>query len=541
MHFSLAFSLNNHSIKNSKNKYIMKRRKFLKISSMIPVLSMIDPIGYKIEYKTSNNYNQTFNDPLQIDTRKQLLLNEKLIQSTKNIKLNMNTPHQDGQLLLAANQSWEQSIHLYSSILKGDKKFKLWYSLRTINENLRVGYAESNDGIHFEKPNLGRYKINGSKKNNIVFPPEANGGSSVWIDLQASDKHKYKTQSKVYPSNQFHMFSSPDGIYWESLHNHHLDIGDCDTQSVVFWDQSLQQYVLYTREWIRKGDQSRLSERRKNNYRIHRRLTSRDLEHWNNSVRVLEPNATDFKKYNLPAGYTKPPVDYYGATVFRYPDAEGLYIMLANAFWHWYDGSSIYNKNLLGPQSMDVRLAISYDGVNFRGIGSWKPFLRNGPEGSFSSREIWAIPWPIQVNNELWFYYSGSNRDHAGRRDPSADQNKNGIGRAILRLDGFVSADAEYSRGELLTQPLKFQGEILKLNVDTSAGGSVFVEMLDNQGNPIQGFTKNDCIPVVGNSVSMPVRWKGGNNLRELNNKPVQLRFYMKDSKLYAFQFTSKP
>lgn len=40
-------------------------------------------------------------------------------------------------------------------------------------------------------------------------------------------------------------------------------------------------------------------------------------------------------------------------------------------------------------------------------------------------------------------------------------------GRAILRLDGFISADAAYTRGELITKPLVFAGDRLMLNVDT--------------------------------------------------------------------------
>jgi len=520
----------------------MKRREFLKISSMMPVLSMINPIGYKIASEALNN--QRITEPLKIGTKKQLLLYEKLIQSTKNIKLNMNSPYQDNQLLLTADQPWElkgegRGVNAHNCIMKEDQKFRLWYDLMIGEEQPDyptercMGYAESEDGVHFSKPKFPINSLYGYNKTNILL--KVSRGGSVWIDPnETGDKH-YKHQCKG-PEGRLYFFSSPDGIHWESTHD--VDIGDCDTQNIAFWDQSLQQYVLYTREWIRRGDQSKLSERRKNNYRVHRRLTSQNLKHWNKGERVLEPNDTDFKKYNLPNGYTKPPVDYYSGLVFKYPNEQGIYIMLASAFWHWMDEDSKYEGNLLGPQSMDIRLAVSYDGVNFRRVSNWRPFLRNGPEGSWSSRMLWANPWPLQVNDELWFYYWGSNCDHAGHRDSSANEDKNGIGRAILRLDGFVSADAEYSRGELLTQPLKFQGEILKLNVDTSAGGSVFVEMLDNQGNPIQGFTKNDCIPVVGNSVSMPVRWKGGNNLRELNNKPVQLRFCMKDSKLYAFQFS---
>ncbi len=109
-----------------------------------------------------------------------------------------------------------------------------------------------------------------------------------------------------------------------------------------------------------------------------------------------------------------------------------------------------------------------------------------------------------------------------------------------MRLDGFVSADAEYTGGELTTPPLVFAGERLTLNVDTSGGGEVKVEIQDEAKNPIPGHTLADARPLNGNSIAMPVRWSGGDNVGALAGCPVRLRFVMNDCKLYAFQFGEK-
>ena len=45
--------------------------------------------------------------------------------------------------------------------------------------------------------------------------------------------------------------------------------------------------------------------------------------------------------------------------------------------------------------------------------------------------------------------YVGHNRDHDSFVDPVAGRRLMGLGRAVLRLDGFVAAD-----GELVTRPL---------------------------------------------------------------------------------------
>ena len=34
-------------------------------------------------------------------------------------------------------------------------------------------------------------------------------------------------------------------------------------------------------------------------------------------------------------------MDYYGALVFKYPDAQGVYMMLAHALWQWYDSDVV--------------------------------------------------------------------------------------------------------------------------------------------------------------------------------------------------------
>ena len=280
-----------------------------------------------------------------------------------------------------------------------------------------------------------------------------------------------------------------------------------------------------------------------------RRLESDDLVHWGSEQIVLRADSVDLAKYQCPDWTERPPVDYYGACVFRYPDADGLYIMMANAFWHWYDRRP--DKNVepqaeqadqlkwLGPTSLDTRLFVSRNGKEFEPVGGRKPFFRPGPEGSFYSRRVWANPKPIRMGDELWIYFSGKNTDHSHFRDPTATRDLSGISRAILRLDGFVSADADYSGGEIITPLIEFEGKTLELNLDTGGGGQVLVELLNHEGQPIEGYTRADAIPLCGNSVRMPVSWGENSDLSMLANKPIKIRFLMKDCKLYAFQFIS--
>ncbi len=464
---------------------------------------------------------------IDVGSRKQLFVDQTFIESSRGIRLTMNPPHMDGRVLLTNDPPWESAgdarICCYSSVLKDNGRVRLWYDVYS-KKFRRVAYAESADGIHFTKPKLNLHEIDGSRANNVVLPGVI-GGCAVWIDLKAPAEQRYKTQAKVYPSGEFHIHSSPDGYRWTLWSK--PKIGHKDTQSVVFWDEAVGRYVLYTRRWVRHED-------REANYRTVRRLASDDLIHWTGERTVMKADQVDLATHETPTA--QPPVDYYGAAVFKYPDAAGVYVMLAQAFWHWKPRAPLRR---MGPNAMDVRLCVSRDGKTFRRVGERRPFMKLGPAGSFYSRMVWALPNPIRMGDELWIYYAGSNVDHADHRDPAATKMLTGIGRAVLRLDGFVSADADYTGGEIVTPPIRFEGKSLQLNLDTSGGGSVHVALLDEKARPIQGFTEADATPLCGNSVRMPVSWGKNRDVSKLAGRPIEIRFAMRDCKLYAFQFVN--
>jgi hypothetical protein len=111
------------------------------------------------------------------------------------------------------------------------------------------------------------------------------------------------------------------------------------------------------------------------------------------------------------------------------------------------------------------------------------------------------------------------------------------VRRAVLRTDGFVSASAPYSGGELVTKPIIFQGTALVINYSTSAAGGVRVEIQDLDGKPVPGFRLVDSRELFGDSVEQEVRWDGGPDVSAVQGRPVRLRFVMKDADLYSFQF----
>jgi hypothetical protein len=58
---------------------------------------------------------------------------------------------------------------LYGTVLHESGRFRMWYYSRDLSprDTGYTCYAESVDGIHWEKPELGLVEVQGSRRNNI--------------------------------------------------------------------------------------------------------------------------------------------------------------------------------------------------------------------------------------------------------------------------------------------------------------------------------------------------------------------------------------
>ena len=80
-------------------------------------------------------------------------------------------------------------------------------------------------------------------------------------------------------------------------------------------------------------------------------------------------------------------------------------------------------------------------------------------------------------------------------------------------------------------------GGRLELNLDTGALGSACVELQDEDGRPLDGFSLEACDPIRTNSIARTVTWRGTPELGRVAGRPVRLKFALFSAKLFAFQF----
>ena len=110
--------------------------------------------------------------------------------------------------------------------------------------------------------------------------------------------------------------------------------------------------------------------------------------------------------------------------------------------------------------------------------------------------------------------------------------------RCVLRVDGFVSVNAPYDGGKMLTKPFFFKGSKLLINYSTSAVGSIKVEIQDQDGAAIPGFALAEATEIYGDEIERAVSWKNGKDVGRLAGRAIRLRFAMKDADLYSVRFT---
>jgi hypothetical protein len=296
---------------------------------------------------------------------------------------------------------------------------------------------------------------------------------------------------------------------------------------VAFWDPVGQEYVCY----LRVGREGKRSVAR---------AASKDFVHWTKS----EP--LDFGDTPLEHFYTNGIEPY-----FRNPH---LYLGFPMRFVPPQERSTVGFERRQVDGLSDMVFMSSEDGLRWHRTfmeafvrPGLDPYNWGGAHGNCTP--VWHVVQTGQAEISIYWlerygYYTlwvpGSRpgslvpkKRAKGEGEPIIPQ----LRRGTLRLDGFVSVNAPYKGGEMVTRPLVFKGRELLLNVSTSAVGSVKVEIQDATGKPMPGFALDDCIEIWGDEIERIVAWKGGHEVSKLAGKPVRLRFVMHDADLYSICF----
>ena len=467
-------------------------------------------------------------DVIPIDVGRQLFVDDFLIEATDLQRTFHRAKKFDGSPLLKPETPLEMGRYgamvppfhapLAAPFSDGiwydpaDRTFKLWYHAGWFDG---TAYATSQDGLKWHRPDL-----DVEPGTNRVLPRRTGGVRdtvAVCLDQFTDD-----------PSQRFKMFmfiskgevrTSPDGIHWSDP----TLTGRVGDHSTIFHNP-------FRRKWVYsiRSDNPATRAGRSRDYREcddlieGAKFADGDVVFWTRADR-LDPQDPQIR--DKPQLYNLDAVAYESIML----SAFTIHLGPANAVCNW--GGF--------PKVTDLKLGFSRDGFHWQRPDRRAFIAATRREGDWDRGYLQsAASVCLIVGDELWFYYTGFAGDVTKRNcnpDHYAGMYANGsMGLAKLRRDGFASMDAGDARGTLTTRPLTFKGKRLFVNVDNPEG-ALTVEVLDQAGAPLDGWTADRCEPVSTDSTLTEVRWRGGKDVSSLAGMPVRFRFHLTRGSLYAF------
>jgi hypothetical protein len=467
-----------------------------------------------------------------IADQRQLFVDTALIERMDEVALKLHEPVSGGTAIKLDKQ-WEGPGNAGLSVLRLDGRYLMYYRAMTLNPGDESGVlcvAISDDGVNWKKPLLGLVQRAGRSDTNIVADETGNGFMATpWLDARPgvpADERIKAIASQPISGEKHTAFKAPEGpkrlVFWGSADGfafHKLDPqpemvsnlnNSFDGGNTMFWSEAEKRYVFYYR--FNDG------------YRTMARATSKDLLHWSESVAMTYGDTPREQLYtNNTEPYFRAP-QIYIALAARFmkgrrviTDAQAEIIGLKDSHGHFY-GNDCSDAVLLTSRAHSTR----YDRTFMEAL------VRPGPGAqNWVSRTNYPLTGIIPFGNDrMMFWVSRHYMQESWH-----------IERRLLRLDGFISVNAPYAGGELVTKPLIFDGEQLEINTSTSAAGSVRVEIQDAGGKPFSEYTIDNCEQIIGDEVARVVTWRHGFEVGLLAGRQIRLRFVLKDADLYSFRF----
>ncbi|MBM3187187.1 MAG: hypothetical protein FJZ90_00505 [Chloroflexi bacterium] len=454
------------------------------------------------------------------DPKLHLFLDNREIQDCWGFKrvLNQASRYQRDPIMLP-EYPWEGQGIIRPTVMHdaATDSFRMWY--QTYNRPLpdpyrwMVCYATSSDGLHWDKPSLGLVDYEGSRENNIVYCPREfqpvgffDNPVVVCDALDPDPERRYKMtfylrHADPQRRHAIYCATSPDGLRWQANTEPMLPgLGD---RHRLIWDERIARWVLTTRP--EKAIAVRLTGF--GTHRVVARTESADLRSWSPAETIMKMEDEDAAD-----------LEFYSMMPFNY---GGQYVGLLEAY-------------STGSESQCMELCSSWDGIHWSRVLRGHPILPLGSEGDWDdTRLATGENAPLLRGDWLWMWYDGWRVGHGPQVRPCA------IGLVTLRRDAFAGMSASRNLGQLVTEPVEIAAPHLLVNI-APHGGAGWVALLDEAGQAIAGYSKEDCAALTEDRVDAPVLWTGG-DLSRFRGQRLRLCFYGHNISLWAYRFADQP
>lgn len=437
-------------------------------------------------------------DPVALGDRLELFADGALLARVEGVEHVPQRP-EPGEVVMTFDAPWEGNTSAYYTLFQDGDVYRMYYRGSAADPKTKKGvgpevtcYAESRDGLRWERPRLGLHEHEGSKENNIILTGEPAHNFAAFRDdnPQAPSEARYKGFSGGFKKGLI-PWGSPDGVHWKALTEQPVVTdGAFDSQNLAFWDAARGEYRAYWRYFA--GD-----------IRAIRTAVSADFLKWEKQADLAYGESAEQQLYTN--------------AVQRYPRAPHLYV----GFPARYLPDEC--------QRVEPVFMMTRDGVNFTRyddpvVPEDAPADRRGNRSNYLASGLLSLPGePDKLSGYATEAYYG---EQPGR-----------LRRFVWRVDGFVAFRFAKEGGSTDTVPVTFKGKRLTLNHVVRPGGELRVGLHGADGQPLAGFSAAECEPLTGDAVKATVRWKGGHEVTNLAGQAVTVRFEAKDADLYSMRF----
>lgn len=412
--------------------------------------------------------------------------------------------------------------------------FKAWYGTMRWQEGIETGYsystcyAESADGISWEKPLFDFHSWEENRKTNLVLHKEKGCAAikgGVYLDLKGTEPNpRFTALAKMAPPGESKrclvLMRSSDGRKWSLAPDPILFRGASDGSYSLVHHPERDCWMLYRRPpthalkgYREDGFYAGANDKRRVSVSL-----SRDLKSWTHPRAIALPDEIDVS-------------DIDSVNVIRYgPIFLGFIGLMPNS-------SPDLPKHL--------ELMWSRDGFVWERLPDRPSFIANGDPGEWDAGSV-SFGSLIPEADRIRIYYIGVNVPQHEKRLPRV----RGTGLASIGKDRWIGQQAGPEGGYLLTRQFIFEGKHLEVNCRSGVqrppspelGGLLRAEVLQqpvehNPAEPYPGFSMDACDPVtVTDNPCKMLTWKGSSDLSVLRGKPVYIRFYLRNASLYTFR-----
>ncbi len=466
---------------------------------------------------------------LHIGNRREFFWDDYLIDRTDGRIVQHEPQYRED--VFTCNRAWEGNACSYFSLIQDGDIYRMYYrgganinDTDTEHLNNIPGvwcYAESRDGIHWERPNLGIYPYRDCAETNIIMGDRFRDNFYIFLDTNPAcpPEERFKGLDGVWGEG-LKCYVSADGLHFAYKGIITKD-GNFDSLNICFWDELHREYRTYLRGAHKNPEGTGES------VRDIRLTVSKDFVTWTTPERIMFDE--DKEDIHL---YTNQIAPYYrGNHIYI-----GLPVRYVERSW----GPSY--DSLPGMQRRKKRMNLHPR----YGLAITDCLIMTGRDGKYFNRRDEAFWTPGAEGDWNWVY--GDCFSCYGMIDVDAPMPGTGKETALfkvrnswtepmilerwgIRQDGFFSLKSEYKPTILRTKPFIFDGSKLHLNFSTSVAGGMVFTLITEDG------TRYESCEVFGNNTDRTIDFAALPDLSVLAGRPVVLEAVMRDSHLYSMKF----